>query len=1118
MRPTLALIGVALAPLLAACSSMSPEDGSAVPTTRVAPGDPLMAGFRDPPQRARPRTWWHWMNGNVTTEGIAADLAWMAEIGLGGVQVFDANLQTPQIVDERLVYMTPQWRDAFRFAAKEADRHDLEMAIASSPGWSATGGPWVAPKDGMKKLVWSTTRLAGGVAYSDALTPPPSVTGPYLDAPLQDDMAALSSDAGDQVPQASGSIATIAVPAPPAIEGLPRLKDDAGQPVDGAVLTDGNFATAATIPLEDDRSAAITLEYSQPVTVRSIELFVPGLARPFRAFPLEGTLDAFIDGEWHEQTPLPLSGTPTVMGFDAVTAQRFRIRFAANSDVPDAGGSGGAPGTRGGDVFALGDLQSIPLAEISLSSALRLDHAREKAGFGTVPDFLSVMSGDEQPLGAAPTQVIDLTDRVGEDGRLDWTPPAGTDWTVYRFGWSLTGKTNHPATPEATGLEVDKHDAEAVRRYLQTYLDMYRRAVGNDLLGRAGIEALLTDSIEVGSTNWTPAMEEEFARRRGYSLRPWLPALAGVIIGSPARTERFLYDFRMTMAEMLAENHYGTIAEVAHENGLIVYGEALELGRPMIGDDLDMRRFADIPMAALWTWWRGDNPRWSSLGDMKGAASLAHVYGKPRVAAESMTSAAALWDFAPRDLKRIIDLEFAYGVNLPVIHTSVHVPVEDHKPGLSLLSFGQTFNRNETWADMAGPWIDYIARSAYMLQQGRDVADIAVLTGDDAPLSGRFYEGPPPGLPTRFAYDFVNPRMLAEAISAQDGKLVSEGGASWQALWLGRGQRALTIQTLERLRGLAEAGVTIIGERPQSSPSLADNEQAFARVADDLWSFPNVVEKLDAERFLESDRGLTADFEILEGRADHKILYVHRRSEDADIYYVNNRLNRAEPVMVAFRISGKVPELWDAVTGRARALSYRIEGGRTIVPLVLDPEDAKFVVFREDAEQVQVEVPRHDLVEIGRVDGPWTVRFENGRGAPARIELDRLAPLNEHERDDVKYFSGIATYNTQFSLSSDRLAGPLWIDLGRLGEIAEVYVNGVKAGTSWLAPDQLEIGNLVRPGSNELEVRVANLWVNRLVGDQQPGTEPITFAATPIYTADAPLRASGLIGPVRLLR
>ncbi|MXO67208.1 glycoside hydrolase [Altererythrobacter endophyticus] len=1098
---------------------MGAEGGSAVTATQAVPSDPLMAGFRDPPQRARPRTWWHWMNGNVTTEGIAADLAWMQDIGLGGVQIFDANLRTPQIVDERLVYMTPQWQKAFRFAASEANKHDLEMAIASSPGWSATGGPWVAPEDGMKKLVWSTTRLTGGVEYSGSLAPPPSETGPYLDVPLQDDMAALSSGEVRQIPKATGAIATIAVPASPAIESSPRFTDNVGQPIDGAALTDGSFATAASIPLEDDQSATVTVAYPQPVTVRSIELFVPGLARPFRAFPLEGTLDAFIDGEWREQTPLPLSGTPTVMGFDAVTARRFRIRFATNSDVPDTGGSAGAPGTRGGDVFALGDLQSFPLAEVSFSAASRLDHAREKAGFGTVPDFLSVMSDAEQPVGAAASQIIDLTDRVDENGRLHWTPPSGIDWVVYRFGWSLTGKTNHPATPEATGLEVDKYDTGAVRRYLQTYLDMYRDAVGDDLFGQAGLEALLTDSIEVGSTNWTPAMEEEFSRRRGYSLRPWLPALAGVIIGSPAKTERFLYDFRMTMAEMLAENHYGTIADVAHDNGLKVYGEALELGRPMIGDDLDMRRFADIPMAALWTWWRGDNPRWSSLGDMKGAASLAHVYGKPRVAAESMTSAAALWDFAPRDLKRIVDMEFAQGVNLPVIHTSVHVPVEDHKPGLSLLSFGQTFNRNETWADMAGPWIDYIARSAYMLQQGRNVADIALFTGDDAPLSARFYEGPPPGLPTRFAYDFVNPRMLSEAISSQDGKLVSEGGASWQVLWLGRGQRALTSRTLERLRDLAEAGVTIIGQRPRTSPSLADDEEEFARIVDEVWSYPNVVEREDAERFLENDHGLTPDFEILEGRADREILYVHRSSADADIYFINNRLNRAEPVTAAFRITGKVPELWDAITGETRALSYRTEGGRTIASLDLGPEDAKFVVFREDTRQAEQEVASHDPAEVLRIDGPWSVRFEEGRGAPAQIELARLAPLNENGRDDVKYFSGIATYNTQFSLSSDeQQGGPLWIDLGTVGEVAEVYVNGKKAGTSWFAPDRVEIGHLVHQGSNELEVRVANLWVNRLIGDQQPGAEPVAFAATQIYTADAPLRESGLIGPVRLLR
>ncbi|MFM5948870.1 MAG: glycosyl hydrolase, partial [Novosphingobium sp.] len=760
------------------------------------------------------------------------------------------------------------------------------------------------------------------------------------------------------------------------------------------------------------------------------------------------------------------------------------------------------------------------LADLQLFAETRVGRAEEKAGYETVLDYYSIGSADGTPAGFGSGDVIDLSNRVKPDGTLDWTPPKGRDWRVLRFGWSLTGKVNHPATPEATGLEVDKYDGAAVRRYLETYLGMYRETAGDALFGQRGLKALLTDSIEVGSANWTGAMEAEFQARRGYALRPWLPALAGIVIGSPAETERFLYDYRRTLADLIAEKHYGTVAKVAHEHGLTVYSEALEDKRPLLGDDLAMRRHADVPMAAMWTWQKGAQLRTTLVGDMKGAASVAHVYGKPYVAAESMTSVNAPWDFAPKDLKPVIDLEFASGINRPVIHTSVHQPLDEMQPGLSLAIFGQYFNRHESWAPLARPWIDYLSRTSYLLQQGRNVADVAWFIGEEAPVTALFADKYPAGLPKAHAYDFVNAAMLSEAIKTEGSELVSTGGARYHAIYLGGTSQRMTLPTLQRLAELVRGGATLIGQKPKDSPSLADDPIAFARLADALWSGDTgkgrVIATADLDAGLAAAR-IVPGFRFAGGSKDARIPFVERQFEGGRLFFLSNPGSSTETITARFRSTGKRPELWDAETGTSQPLGFRIEGGETLVSLTLAPDDAKFVVFREDTPLTLQELEQPVPVLAGPVAGAWTVAFQNGRGAPTQVTMPVLAPLHTSADPAVRYFSGIASYSNSITAPKGWKPGqPLWLDLGAVGDLAEVWVNGQRVGTLWRAPWRVDVGSALHKGRNSLEVRVANKWVNRLIGDAQPGAVKIARLAAPGYLPSAPLRPSGLIGPVTL--
>ena len=1072
---------------------------AAFPTGRPASAhdgapDELAAGFANPPNSARPRVWWHWINGNITKDGIASDLSWMARVGIGGVQNFDVGLTQRQVVDQRLVFMTPPWQDAFHFAVETAHQLGLEVAVASSPGWSESGGPWVPAADAMKKLVWSEVEIQGGSHFKGPLPEPPRVTGPYQ-------ALALSN----QKDTCFGDVAVLAYPAQNmAATPDPHFTSASGQAVDAASLVDDSLETSALVASSAaGEPPTVLISYDIPQTLRSATLFIRNATSMFSEPAVLPRLEVHEGAAWRTLAEMPLTSVPTTVSFAPVTAREFRVVFAANPASHPA-----HPASQ------------VRIAQLRLSSVSRINQFEVKAGFEIAKsyDLLAEQTRAEE-RGVSPDTVLDISAHMSPAGVLDWTAPPGR-WRVLRLGYSLLGVTNHPAVAEATGLEVDKYDATAVRAYMDHYLELYRAAAGAPaLFGSQGLQALVTDSIEAGPSNWTPHLLEQFQRLRGYDPKPWLPTLTGVVVGSQAQSDAFLYDYRKTLADLIASEHYGQMARSAHEAGLKVYGESLEGGAVSLGDDMTMRSHADIPMAALWTFPREQGPPPSALADMRGAASVAHFYGREFVAAESMTSSLNPWAFAPSDLRRIIDLEFANGINRPVIHTSVHQPI-DKAPGLSLATFGQYFTRLETWADMAGPWIQYMSRTSYLLQQGRNVADVAYFVGEMDPLTALRGDEP-----KRYAYDFINTDMLQNALSVEGHEIVSGGGARYRAIYLGTSSRRMTVRVLQRLAQLVEAGAVLIGNAPTVSPSLRDDPKEFDRLVRALWpggpvsrlGKGQVIVGQQVEAAL-TDLGLPPDFSYTTSAADSEVLFVHRKLDNGDLYYIDNRKDRGESLEAHFRVSDRLPQVWHADSGTVEPISYRITGGETLIPLQLAPEESCFIVFREPAvaRSASLGTPQH--ISVSELDGPWSVRFQAGRGAPEMIQLSALTSLTDNSDPGVKYFSGIATYTKTFSRPRGLKRGaPLWLDLGRVGDVAEVSVNGKPAGTVWQAPFRVEIGDFVKPGRNTLEIRVADLWVNRLIGDAQPGAHKVTFTIFPTYQADAPLRPSGLMGPVRLL-
>ncbi len=1103
---------------------------------KPASQDTLMNGFQNPPNGARPRVWWHWMNGNIAAEGIKLDLEWMHSAGLGGVTIFEGAIATPQVVPHRLIYMTPEWKQAFSYAVTTAKSLGMEVAIASSPGWSETGGPWVPAPQGMKKMVWSATRVEGGKPITGTLPHPPGVDGTFQNFSVPGRHSADGRAA--ELPQFYADAAVIAYRIPDGDKTQAELNPQvtsSGGSANVPELSDGDVNTVALeLPSGAAGSEAwVQFDYGNPQTIQAITL--ASLDDMISVFDHESTdvpprIEASDDGRHFSKiAQIPPSSVPErTVAFDAITARHFRLVFTAPASAR-----------------AVGDHK---ITELVLSSGARVNEFEKRAGYANARDFYSISDPNVAPEFIVPKEnVIDLTGKMRPDGTLDWTPPAGK-WMVLRIGYSLTGHENGPAPVEATGLEVDKLNGEYVKNYLDGYLKMYADTVGPDKMGKDGISFMLTDSIEVGPQNWTDNMLDEFQKRRGYDARPWLPAMTGVVIGSSADTDRFLWDFRRTIGQLIAENHYGEIADDLHRNGMSYYGEALEFHRPSLGDDMEMRSKTDVPMGAMWTY---EAPTESIertpdyAADIRGAASVAHIYGQNLVGAESMTSRGPAWSFSPNNLKKVADLEFALGVNRLEIHESSHQPLADMAPGLTLGPYGLWFNRNETWAYEAGPWVTYLARCSYLLQQGHFYGDVAYFYGEEGPLTAVFGWKEQDDAPEGYGFDFVNSDVIVHRLTVKDGGLVTSGGTSYRILYLGGRSRRMTLPVLRQLSSLVAQGAVIVGIKPTDSPSLSDDENEFHRIVDQLWGTGGLKEKLLSKlgprpgsyhRFGKGrvysgmtandvlrDLGTAQDFEYTKPESDTTLMFLHRRLDDGDIYFVDNRDDRSESVEATFRVEGKTPELWDAATGESKAVSYRIADGRTTIPLHLDPFGTVFIVFRRASATASLELPAPAEFEVAdltdALNTNWSVSFQPGRGAPEMLAFDRLTSWSDNSIDGVKYFSGTATYSKTIQIPERALAAgaQFWLDLGEVKDLAEVAVNGKYLGILWKTPFKVDVTGVFKLGSNQIVIEVTNLWVNRLIGDQQSyAVKKYTFTDFAPYKADSPLLKSGLLGPLRI--
>ena len=930
--------------------------------------DPLQDQFTSPPGEASPWVFWHWMNGNITREGIEADLQAMRDAGIGGAMQYDIGLHPPGPVKVR----SPEWLALVRFAVEQAAARGIKLGF-HCPGWTVSGGPWITPALAMQELTWSETVIEGPRELAAMLAQPPTRLGYYRDAML----VAFPTPGGDE----------------PLLEGLkPRFLDSGGKPVPAeeiANLFGGNLDRPASVPLEMD------LVFDRPVVARSLSIRLANNPQ-VSSTALQAWNSDLRKFEPVGEVLLRTAGTGSsqigAASFPAVCARRFRLSFSECS--------------RNG---------RVRLEQLDLRGSFRITEWPIKAGFGCEIIRPEMNRGAAQPGDCiAPDTILDLTPKLGKDGRLNWSVPAGR-WTLLRLGHTPTGIHVYPPPVGGDGLECDKLSRQATDFHYDQMMKPLLKEFGPEL-SRKVLAYYHADSYEAGWQNWTELFPAEFRARRGYDLLRFAPALTGRVVGDLATTERFLWDLRRTIADLYANNHYGRLAERCHADGFGFSTEAY--GGPF--EYLQCGGRADHPMVEFWL---PSNPQEDRRIPFHGVFA-GRTAGRRIIGAEAFTSGEG-WNQHPFSLKAIGDFMYCSGVNQFDLHVFTHQPYtnEHLRPGLTCEANGTHFDRGNTWWGPGRAWIAYLARCQSLLQTGEHMADALYFQGNDAPDSVGPFEPP---LPEGDDFDACGDEVLQGA-TVQDGRVTLPHGKSYSYLVLPAHGR-ITAASLRKIAGLIRDGASVVGPRVKESPSLGDYPACvaeFDQLNRELWGADEtassgtrtvargrVIWGTSFEKIFEQDH-LAPDFDF-ERSAGLILHHTHRRTNATDLYFVANASDGPGWVNCRFRVAGRVPELWHPDTGTMERCALHEEAeGITRVPIWFDRRGSVFVVFRERSP-----------------NGPGLIAVQkDGENALGKLYPETLAPPAPDQNRAVTNDFTIAFWARpagEISLPAETTAGINW--------------------------------------------------------------------------------------------
>lgn len=1086
--------------------------------------------WRNPDGEARPWTYWYWMSGAISRESITADLEAMKQIGLGGAYLFTIGAvpNKDPLVIPSYDQLSPEWWEMISYTVGEAERLGISLGLPASDGWALAGGPWITPELSMQKVVWAQTMVRGGHPVRMQLPIPKHKKSYYRD------------------------IAVFAYPAPSgegvSTETVRPVVTNSVPGFDASFLSEpGNRRI-----FRCDSACWVQYSFDRPFLCRTLRVI------PYRYNyqPQRLIVETSDDGIHFRQVARlapPRQGwqrsEATITHVIPPTrARHFRFRWEKE---------GSEPGSEDMDAAKWAPL--LDICGIRLSSEVRIHQFESKNGevwqLGSttrsewLPDSLCV---DRERL-------IDITSHVDGSGRLEWSAPDG-DWVILRMGHTTTGSHTAHSGKGGSGLECDKFNPEAVRLQFDSWFGEAVRRLGRERARRV-IKMFHVDSWECGSQNWSSVFRQEFMARRGYDLVEYLPVMAGIPLESADFSERVLYDIRRTITELTTDNFFGVMQRQAHANGCSFSAECV--APVMMSDGILHSKYTDLPMGEFWL----QSKTHDKPNDILDAVSGARAYGKNIVQAEAFTQRRICWNEHPAMLKVLQDTEFALGVNRMVFHVYTHSPWLNRIPGMTLNDgIGLFFGRNQTWWKPGHMWVEYTTRCQALLQYGSPVADIAVFTGDALPSRAVLPEKLVPFLPGLFGedvvvrerersgnrgtpmvdgtagkpqsanitdaldwvnalrgyhYDCLNPDALLHRTRIENGRIVMADGRSYGALVvpgchpMQPDPGYMSEAVAARLREMLSAGVSVlIGDIPERSLGMESlgndlvwpDSAAFIRL-------PYTGETFDLI-------GLPRDLIVTENSDDYAsgINYIHRRSAEADIYFIANQSDQMRDLTVSMRVCGRSPELWYPADGRIETrTAWYSDRNRTLMPLRLAPLESVFVVLRDDIPERWNIKKKDNILHTVRItipETPWKVVF----GDSLNMYFDRLTPWNEHSDPRVCHYSGTAVYRSRFELAQDPEPGSRYfVEMEDVANLAEVRINGVPCGGVWTQPYRVDVGAALSKGTNEIEIEVTNTWANRMIGEMSSKKTALWTNAQ--YKSEGmSLQKSGLTGDVWIVK
>lgn len=1039
--------------------------------------------FLRPESSAKPWVFWYWMYGAVSREGIKADLEAMHEAGIGGAYLMpikdtSAAIPFPHPVRQ----LTPEWWGMVGYAMEESKRLGLKLAMHVSDGFALAGGPWIKPEMSMQKVVWSDTIVQS--QFNGTLPLPPSKENYYRDI---------------------------------AVYAYPLVTTEDVTPIVTTSKPGVNAQFLAGLPgresFRSDDPCWIQYAYDKPFTCRNITIHTNGNnyqshrliveasddGRTFRYITrLEPPRHGWQDGD----ADVTHAIVPT-------TARFFRFVYDKKGSEPGAE-----------DLDAAKWKPVLKIGGIRLSSEPRIHQYEGKSGvvwrISKRTTTTQIPDADCIPL----NRIINITKHLKPDGRLEWTPPAGT-WKILRIGHTSTGHKNETAGA-GKGLECDKFNPAAVQLQFDNWFGKAYEMIDPQLVKEV-LKVLHVDSWECGSQNWSPVFEKEFRKRRGYDLLPYLPVMAGLPVQSAAQSEKVLHDIRQTIAELVNDVFYSTLKDQAHKKGCLLSAESV--APTMLSDGLLHYSQADIPMGEFWL----NSPTHDKPNDMLDAISGAHIYGKHVIQAEGFTTLRMTWNEHPGMLKTLQDRNYALGINRLVYHVFTHNPWLDRKPGMTLDGIGLCFQRDQTWWKAGKAWVSYAQRCQSLLQMGTPVTDIAVFTGEELPRRALLPEklvAALPGIvgaervaaeakrmanegePLRskpdgvthsanmadpeawvdpllgYKYDSFNPDALLRLASVKNGRIVLPGGASYQLLLVPGGDLSALVKN--KLQQLVNDGATLLLDTLQH----AVHSQGKGRTVHIPYTAASFAEI-----------GMERDFET----TAKDIAWTHRRMQEADIYFISNQREEEREISFSLRVKDRIPQCWDPITGEIYKTNWTRKNGRTALSVKLPANGSIFIVCKASEENLAA---RPETSARPLEDGAWAVQFDT------LLQFPALTDWAQHADSSIRYYSGTAVYTRTFQWQGTKRA---WLNLGKVANIATVKVNGMDCGTVWTPPFRVDITKALRPGPNELKIEVTNTWMNRLIGDHRlPEQQRSTYTTAPWRLEGKEPAESGLLGPVEI--